>query len=94
MNLRDRRLQRRVKVRWPVSILTEIDTIQGETRDINTKGAFIQCQSSLPPNKSFLLNIKGPSGPTQVTAEVVWSNIRASDPDRVGPGMGVRFIWF
>ena len=93
MNWRDRRLQQRVNVRWPVSVLTEIDTIQGETRDINTKGAFIRCQRSLPPNKRFLLNIKGPSGPTQVKAEVVWSNAHASDPDRVGLGVGVRFIW-
>jgi hypothetical protein len=41
MEGKERRLQPRVEVKWPVTMLTSEGAIQGETRDISMQGAYI-----------------------------------------------------
>ena len=48
MEGKEKRLQPRVEVRWPVTRLTSEGAIQGETRDISMQGAYIYCDQPLP----------------------------------------------
>ena len=91
---RDKRLYPRSKVRWPVTMTTSVGTIEGETIEVSTLGAYIQCQEPLNPSENFLLNVSLPAGsPLRVFAEVVWSNSPGLESKIGPPGMGVRFLW-
>ena len=71
----DKRLYPRSKVRWPVTMTTSVGTIEGETIDVSTLGAYIQCQEPLNLSENFLLSVRLPASlPLHVFAEVVWSN--------------------
>ena len=90
----DKRLYPRSKVRWPVTMTTSVGTIEGETIDVSTLVAYIQCQEPLNPSENFLLSVKLPAGsPLHVFAEVVWSNSTGLKSNNGPPGMGVRFLW-
>ena len=88
----DRRTPTRVRVRWPVVLLTAKGVVLAETRDISSNGAFIQCKLPLPPKEKLRLFIMTPDQrPLDVPAEVAWSNPYGSEQDSVPRGMGVRF---
>jgi len=73
---------------------TSIGTIEGETKDVSTLGAYIQCQEPLNPSESILLSVRLPAGsPLHVFAEVVWLNSSGLENKTGPPGMGVRFLW-
>ncbi len=93
MDGKERRLQPRVEVRWPVTMLTSEGAIAGETKDISMQGAFIYCDNPLPLSERFVLSVKAPAASMQVMAQVVWSSNSASDKEDEPPGMGVRFVW-
>lgn len=93
MDEKERRLQPRVEVNWPVTMLTAEGTIPGETRDISMQGAFIYCEKPLPLSERFVLSVKAPAASMQVMAQVVWANNSASAKQEEPSGMGVRFIW-
>ena len=91
---RNKRLYPRSKVRWPVTMTTPIGTIEGETKDVSTLGAYIQCQEPLNPSENFLLSVRLPAGsPLRVFAEVVWSKSTDLESKNGPLGMGVRFLW-
>jgi len=93
MNGRERRLQPRVEVRWPVTLLTSEGAIQGETKDISMQGAFIYCDKPLALSERFVLSVKAPAASMQVMAQVVWSNNSSANIKMKPVGVGVRFIW-
>ena len=93
MNEKEKRIYPRTELRWPVSAITNGGTIQGETKNISMRGAFICCPHPLRPDERLLLTVSGPSGFIQVIAQVVWSNIPARTDDDTPNGMGVSFIW-
>jgi Tfp pilus assembly protein PilZ len=75
-------------------MITSVGTMEGETRDMSTAGAYIHCEAPLSPAERLLVNVKLPSGsPLQVSAQVVWSNHVSSEEKQKPPGMGVRFLW-
>jgi len=90
--VRDRRTPQRVRVKWPVVVITAKGVVVAETKDISSEGAFIQCKLSLQPKEKLKLFIMAPNQrPFDFTAEVAWSNPHGSDQDNVPRGMGVRF---
>ena len=93
MEGKERRLQPRVEVRWPVTLLTSEGAISGETRDISMQGAFIYCEKSVPLSERLVLSVKAPAASMQVMAQVVWASNSSSDRKNEPAGMGVRFIW-
>ena len=93
MEGKERRLQPRVEVKWPVTMLTSEGAIQGETRDISMQGAYIYCDQPFPLHERFVLSVKAPAASMQVMAQVVWSNNAPARQVDEAPGMGVRFIW-
>jgi hypothetical protein len=93
MNGEEKRIYPRAEIRWTISAITAEGTIEGETKNLSTHGAFICCPKPLCPDERFLMTVKGPSGHLEVVAQVVWSNICACDDEQRPSGMGVRFIW-
>lgn len=93
MHAEEKRIFPRTKVKWPISATTDGETIQGETKNLSTHGAFICCSKPLFPNERFLLTVNGPSSSMQVIAEVIWSETSGRQGKSCTNGMGVKFIW-
>ena len=89
----DKRIYPRTEVKWSVSGITNNGMMQGETQNISLNGAFICCEKVFPPDEIMLLTVNGPSGPMQVIARVVWSNLRACHAKASPSGIGVKFMW-
>ena len=89
---RNRRTPQRVRVRWPVVVMTAKGIVVAETRDLSSDGAFIRCRLPLQPKEKLRLFIMAPNQrPFDFAAEVAWSNPHGSDQDNVPRGMGVQF---
>ena len=93
MNEEEKRIYPRADLNWPISATTSGGTIQGETKNLSSRGAFICCSKPLSPNERFLLTVDGPSSSMQVIAQVVWSSMCCCDVEKGSNGMGVKFIW-
>ena len=81
---RERRRHLRSEVTWPVAIETAETIISGIIKDISSGGAFINCQTILPPGEIFRMVIHSESQPAPLIGEV--EVVRTSRQ-----GMGVRF---
>jgi hypothetical protein len=82
----------RAKLRWPVKAVTSKGQLEGVTKSISTRGAYVCCARPLRLNEVFHMSISAPEMSLHVKAEVVWSNKYGPD-DEINPrGMGVRFI--
>ncbi len=96
----DRRTCKRVKIiKWPAKILIKDKSIDGITRNISVRGAFIYYfqphGNNLPLqlHKVVDLIIEATGlAPLYISAEVIWSNILSSDEKNTLIGVGLRFI--
>ena len=89
----DRRTPKRIRVKWPVVIISAKGYSIAETRDISSEGAFIHCKLPLNPKEKLKLFIMAPDKrPLEVPAEVAWSNPKKPDRDTASRGMGVHFV--
>lgn len=92
--MEDRRLRTRLNVRYPVTMTTFQGTVQGETKDLSTVGAFICCDVPLQPKEKVCLCIELRSGSSgEMDAEVIWATAPRSDDANTPRGMGIRFLW-
>ncbi len=92
---RERRMDQRFQVRWPIHILAADGSRQGETEDISLGGAFIRCEKPPPPDEKVLLTYENPSGNMQfVLAKVAWTNLESQGSSNKPIGMGVEFLQF
>lgn len=83
---------KRANLRWHVNAVTPKGTLEGVTKDISTRGAYVCCARPLRLNEVFHMSINAPEKSLHVKAEVVWSNKYGPD-DEINPrGMGVRFL--
>ena len=90
----EQRQHSRAEIRWPVTIRPSLGIIEGETLNVSSMGAFINCCEPLKFNEVFILDIDVPAldHPLKAIAEVVWSN-RDGNKNEITPyGMGIRFI--
>jgi len=90
----ERRVYPRAKIKWPVKVKTDKETMDGVTSDLTPNGVFIHCNKPLKLNVVFEMAINIPNSEHSITAkaEVVWSN-RWGPDDQISPrGMGVRFV--
>ena len=77
---------------WHVNAVTPKEPLEGVTRSISTRGAYVCCARPLRLNEVFHMSINAPEKSLHVKAEVVWSNVYGPD-DEINPrGMGVRFL--
>lgn len=89
----EKRRHPRIPVRWPVTIITEKGTIEGESRNITVAGVFVHCQEEIHENEVHQIIIKIPKQESiLVKGEVVWSNFDSMEETSSYRGMGFSFI--
>lgn len=82
----------RIEVRWPVTMITEKGSVEGEARNITVEGVFIHCVERLQLNETYRLLIKPGGERIEVMGKLLWSNLdSAADRDSL-PGMGFCFV--
>ncbi len=82
----------RANLRWQVNAVTPKGPLDGVTKNISTRGAYVCCARPLRLNEVLHMSINSPEKSLHVKAEVVWSN-RYGPDDEINPrGMGVRFL--
>ena len=89
----NRRRNERVYVKWPVTIIMNSGTFEGETTNITTQGVGIACDEPLQLNVLYTLIIRPPNyGALEVAGKVVWSDLYGIDGDNKTVGIGICFI--
>lgn len=89
----EKRRHPRIPVRWPVTIITDKGTIEGESRNITIAGVFIHCQEEIHENEVHQIIIKIPKQEAiLVKGQVVWSNFDSMEETNTYLGMGFSFI--
>jgi hypothetical protein len=89
----EKRRHPRIPVRWPVTIITEKGTIEGESRNITVAGVFVHCQEEIHENEVHQMIIKIPKQESiLVKGLVVWSNFDSMEETSSYRGMGFSFI--
>lgn len=91
---RERRRYTRVRVRWPVTMLTASGPMEGEVENISLGGAFICCDGQPGLRETFRLVIKVPH-----PRQFLMARARVTRSDTYNPqnligtrGIGVRFV--
>ena len=56
----EKREYTRIKVRWPITVVTDDSAIEGETRDIAVNGVHICSEEPLRLNEAFHMSITPP----------------------------------
>jgi hypothetical protein len=93
LSIRERRIDQRFQIRWPIHILSADGSMKGETDDMSLGGAFIRCEKPPPPSEKVLLTFENPSGSMQfVLAKVAWTNLESQASSDKPIGMGIQFI--
>ena len=88
----ERREHTRIKVRWPIAVITDDSTIEGETRDITTVGMFINCKEPLELNETYRISVIPPNQQSiNITCKVLWSNLYSTGGENTY-GMGFCFV--
>lgn len=83
----------RRKVNWPITILADHGTLEGEAKNITGDGIFIFCDEPLRLNEAFRMSILPPHhSPIGVTGKVVWSDIYGLDENEAAYGMGICLV--
>ena len=82
----------RIEVQWPVTMITEKGSVEGEARNITVEGVFIHCMERLSLTEAYRLVIKPAGEKIEVMGKLLWSNLdSAADRDTL-PGMGFGFV--
>lgn len=82
----------RLKVRWPVTMLTPQAQVEGKIENVSSKGVFVSCKDMPPLEEGFLLIIRAPDYKSMnLNGRVVWSTILSSREDGSQFGIGVQF---
>ena len=84
--------QPRARVKWPVQIQTSSGSVNGETQNISTSGAFIFCQepSNLEDNLQMVIQVPHRQS-LSIMAKVVWKTATTANESSPGSGIGVQF---
>jgi len=89
----EKRKQHRYKIRWPITIYTEVGPIEGESSNVTGSGVFIHCREKLRQDEVYRMVIRFPQRePVEVKGRLVWSNLEDADSESAFPGMGFSFV--
>jgi len=90
---KERRLHPRRSAKWPVMILTDTGTIEGETKNITVNGLSIRCEEPLRMDEVLHMGIIPPNHPMiEFQGRVVWSDLYGIGADEHAYAMGVCFV--
>ena len=88
----ENRAKPRIEIRWPVTMLTTREKIEGEIHNVSPSGAFISCREAPPLEGSFFIIIKPPNRQTMsVAGKVIWSTILQPSEGDSSLGVGIQF---
>ncbi len=82
----------RIEVRWPVTLITEKGSVEGEARNITVEGVFIHCMERLSVDETYRLLIKPAGDVIEVMGKLLWSNLDSALDRETLPGMGFCFV--
>ena len=82
----------RIEVRWPVTLITEKGSVEGEARNITVEGVFIHCMERLSLEETYRLLINPAGEKIEVMGKLVWSNLDSAANRDILPGMGFCFV--
>ena len=82
----------RAPVKWYVSARAGGREIEGVTKNISTRQAYICCAKPPRLNEALDIVFTTPEREIEVQAEVIWSNAYGRDDEITPRGMGVRFV--
>ena len=89
----ERRRAPRKEVKWPVTIVADYGTIEGEIKDISVDGISILSQDPLRLNEIYRISIMPPHHEAiGVRGKVVWSDAYCMDEDDSVFGIGVCLV--
>ena len=87
-----KRIAPRAQVRWPVTMLTTQAKVEGEIKNISSKGAFVSCKDLPPLEDGFVMVINAPDHKTMnLNGKIVWSTVVESAEGDSQFGIGVQF---
>jgi c-di-GMP-binding flagellar brake protein YcgR len=95
----EKRLYHRVRVRWPTTLVTSHQTIDGMTRDLSLGGVYLYYGHTDPPalplrtddRVDVVFNIPG-HHQIHASARVAWSDILAVEEMSTVVGVGLEFV--
>ena len=87
----EKRVHPRMKVRWPVTILTELGPVQGETANISATGAFVKCRGKFQKDEVYWMLIGFESESAMINGRALWLDRRQGGESGEVRGIGVRF---
>jgi hypothetical protein len=89
----EKRKHPRKEVIWPITIIAEHGTIEGEIRNITVDGLFIFCEEPLRLNETYRMSIvPGKHKAIGVTGKVVWADAYCMTEDKSAYGIGICLI--
>jgi hypothetical protein len=89
----ERREHPRIKAKWPVTIITDRTTIEGEAINITFSGLFVRCKERLQENEICQLILRIPGrDPIIVKGNMIWSNLDGAEMKDHLSGMGFSFF--
>lgn len=90
---KDRRRTPRKEVTWPVTIVADYGTIEGEISNITVDGILILSEDPLRLNEIYRISIMPPNHVAiGVSGKVVWSDAYCMDEDNSVFGIGVCLV--
>ena len=89
----ERRKQPRIEVSWPVTVIADWGSVQGEIKNINVEGVMILCEEPLRLNDTYQMSILPPDHKAiGVTGKVVWSDAYCMDENDGVFGIGLCLV--
>lgn len=89
----EKRRSPRVEVSWPITILAETGTIEGEIRNVSVDGLLIFCEEPLRLNETYRMSIlPGKHHAIGVSGKVVWADAYCMDEDNTAFGVGICLV--
>jgi hypothetical protein len=89
----ERREMSRIYVTWPITVITNQGTIEGESVNITPSGVFVRSKQVLKENETYQLIIKLPNKKqVLLKGKLVWSNLNGEERSEPFAGMGFSFV--
>jgi hypothetical protein len=89
----ERREMSRICVTWPITVITDRGTIEGESVNITPAGVFVRAKRVLKENETYQLIIKLPNKKqVLLKGKLVWSNLNGEERFEVFANMGFAFV--
>jgi hypothetical protein len=89
----ERRKHPRKEVSWPMTIMAEHGTVEGEIRNVSVEGLLVFCDEPLRLNETYRMSIvPGKTGAIGVSGRVVQAEAYCMAEDDTAFGIGICFV--